>query len=616
MKLLTVYKTKTMIDPFEYIIKANIVFIILVVLYQLTLKNETTHYFKRFILLSIPIISLCSPFIQIRMNKEHVSTQLVELISNTQLVSQSEAISQTSNSVSQLIAKGSILGSILLSVLVLLGFARLAYIISTSRKEELNIGTLCDSNRVQSPFSFIQYIVLNKKSFSTDELHTVIAHEQSHIRGKHFVDIIISNLMILFFWWNPISWIYRVFVVENLEYIVDQKVIELGIDKKAYQFSILKFGIHETYPVFANHFAHSLIKKRISMMNKKLSKPRVMFRSIIAVPLFFACCIAFGQVTIQDNSNQVNNQSSFIDSQNKNSNEELTLIADEMTYEDVSNEKYLSVSQSKQVEKQYKTSLEVKQDTSKLELPSDEQTEYYVNGKRSNKQEVSKLNPDQIQSVDVIKEGENGKSRVEVTLNNVVQYYVDGKKMNAEYVKQIDQGEIKAVDIKKNVQNGMDEVYVTLKRPVKIFYGDEEVSDEHFRKMMNDKQVGELFVQKNPEEEFNRIIIKPNDAPVKNQYFVNDERISEKQFKATYQSFDFFKSQRIRVIHNGTVLNYHLFWTTKAKWENRKSRKYYEEKFGIKLPPPPPPPPPASARPESPPPPPPPPPTPPTPLAS
>ena len=62
----------------------------------------------------------------------------------------------------------------------------------------------------------------------------IIIHERIHIEQKHSIDVLISKLLCLFLWINPITWLYRKAILENLEFIADNQTAV--ITNKAYQY--------------------------------------------------------------------------------------------------------------------------------------------------------------------------------------------------------------------------------------------------------------------------------------------------------------------------------------------------------------------------------------------
>ena len=57
------------------------------------------------------------------------------------------------------------------------------------------------------PFSFFNHVIINIKAYSKEELSHIIAHEKVHIQERHWVDLLIIELLTVVFWMNPIVWL-------------------------------------------------------------------------------------------------------------------------------------------------------------------------------------------------------------------------------------------------------------------------------------------------------------------------------------------------------------------------------------------------------------------------
>lgn len=135
------------------------------------------------------------------------------------------------------------------------------------------------------PFSFWRTIYLNVKQHEQAELDDIFEHEFIHVEELHTIDIILSEMLVIFCWFNPASWLLRHAVRENLEFITDRRVLQSGADKKAYQYSLLKIGYSVQSPELAAHFNLKNIKNRIMMMNKRKSSGLHVSKYLIAVPV-------------------------------------------------------------------------------------------------------------------------------------------------------------------------------------------------------------------------------------------------------------------------------------------------------------------------------------------
>ena len=81
-------------------------------------------------------------------------------------------------------------------------------------------------DQYENPFSFFKYIVINPTLFSKEEFVHILTHERIHAKQWHSLDVLISKVFCAFFWINPISWLYRKAMLQNLEFIADNQSLE------------------------------------------------------------------------------------------------------------------------------------------------------------------------------------------------------------------------------------------------------------------------------------------------------------------------------------------------------------------------------------------------------
>ncbi|WGK63720.1 M56 family metallopeptidase [Croceiramulus getboli] len=142
----------------------------------------------------------------------------------------------------------------------------------------------------QTPFSFFYYIFYNPRLHSESDLNMMLQHERVHAREGHTVDVLLMQVVLAIQWFNPLAWTYRKALEQNLEFIADAKAIARVDSAKAYQHTLLKTSTVSLTPALTTNFYHSLIKKRIVMLNKQSSKPQKLWRLGILLPvlgLFF-----------------------------------------------------------------------------------------------------------------------------------------------------------------------------------------------------------------------------------------------------------------------------------------------------------------------------------------
>ncbi|MFB9109888.1 M56 family metallopeptidase [Flavobacterium gyeonganense] len=149
-----------------------------------------------------------------------------------------------------------------------------------------------------APFSYFDYIVYNSSMYTEAELENIIEHEKVHSDQNHTIDVLVSRVFCVLFWFNPVIWLYKKAILQNLEFIADNEAAKKISDKKAYQYTLLKITTHESCVAITNHFYQSLIKKRIVMLNKNQSKKRNSWKYYAILPALVAFVFLFQIKTI------------------------------------------------------------------------------------------------------------------------------------------------------------------------------------------------------------------------------------------------------------------------------------------------------------------------------
>ena len=168
-------------------------------------------------------------------------------------------------------------------------------------------------NKVIIPFSFGNAVFINRRQHSEEELKEIIRHEFVHVRQNHTVDIVWAELLCILNWYNPFAWLLKKSIRQNLEFIADNKVIENGINKKEYQYLLLKV-IGNSQFCIATQFNFSSLKKRIAMMNKTKSAKLQVGRFLFLFPVLAIILLAF--------------RKSFTDSPNTKTNSPVPVFTD------------------------------------------------------------------------------------------------------------------------------------------------------------------------------------------------------------------------------------------------------------------------------------------------
>jgi hypothetical protein len=152
------------------------------------------------------------------------------------------------------------------------------------------------------PFSFFPYVVIPKKTFERGDYLEILEHETAHIKQGHTFDLLISELLIAFLWFNPFMWLIKRSIILNHEYLADNFSLKSSCSVKEYQYKLLNIPTRLMNVPLAHNFS-SLIKNRIVMINKKPTQNYAALKSIIILPVV---AILFVMFSFKPESGQTN----------------------------------------------------------------------------------------------------------------------------------------------------------------------------------------------------------------------------------------------------------------------------------------------------------------------
>lgn len=287
---------------FTYILKVNTLILLFYLVYQVALSRETFYKYSRVFLLSGLFVSLLLPFVTFtKIEYYEVKEVLSNSIENNML-----QMAPVSNEIVQepILTHQEILflvyGIICFGFLIktVFDFFKLFKIIKVSNFEKKDKLVYINTNLVQTPFSFFNYIVFNEELINPVELQNIIKHEEAHSKQKHSFDTLLAQFFIILFWFNPIVWLYRKSIVQNLEFLADSFAIQQVTDRTLYQKTMLKITTQSSNISIINTFNQSSIKKRIIMLNTNQSNRKNIWKFGIILPFVTAFMLLFQVETI------------------------------------------------------------------------------------------------------------------------------------------------------------------------------------------------------------------------------------------------------------------------------------------------------------------------------
>ena len=284
-----------------YLIKANVVLVVLFGFYQLISAGDTFFKWRRLSLLTIYMLSLLLPTIDLSqlVNETaplgNILPRMAYNLPEVMVKPARDAFDWQRLAVwLYAVVALALLLRVLWQVVVVCRLAQ------RSERATLHGTAVCLLTGDYSPFSFFRWIFVNPVNKSPSQVKQILTHEQTHVAQWHSVDALLSQLFVAAFWFNPAAWLMRLQVRNNLEYLADRSVISGGTDKKAYQYHLLAVAYRTNVATITNNFNVLPLKRRIMMMNKQASNPLARFKYLLLVPLAIAL-LAMNNTTIRAN---------------------------------------------------------------------------------------------------------------------------------------------------------------------------------------------------------------------------------------------------------------------------------------------------------------------------
>ncbi|MGY4538875.1 hypothetical protein ACVW0P_003298 [Mucilaginibacter sp. UYNi724] len=309
-----------------YVLHVALLISVCLLFYKLLLQNETFHHLNRWVLLACLVLTFILPLMRVpqqwafrKAPEAIVNTPTpvktgLEVIKPTQTYEQEKtpqetvaanpvtekSFIETAASFTPQLLKWALwlywcgvaaFGlNLLLQVIVLM---RQAYKSQAIQNGQYRIVEL-DTDK--APCSFGNYIFINPAKYDWETYSQILLHEKIHVKQGHSIDLLLSELMLVFQWFNPFAWLYRKELENNLEFLTDSDVLNNNeVEREMYQMSLLKVSVPNLSLRITTNYNQSLLKKRIVMMNAKRSNIHTTWKYFFLLPLMAFLMCAFNE---------------------------------------------------------------------------------------------------------------------------------------------------------------------------------------------------------------------------------------------------------------------------------------------------------------------------------
>lgn len=378
-----------------YIAKTGICLGIFLVIYSLFLRPTTFFRFNRIFLLSGFVASLVIP--AIKYTYEVIIP--VSVVQNIETASETVPVTPTAGiNIWIVLSSLYLVGTLVLTGRNMYAYTKLRKLVKSGVKYNNKGFKLVENNNINSPFTVLNYILMNTSNLSQIEKDLILRHEITHVSQKHWVDLLCSECMLVLQWFNPLAWVYVKLLKENHEFLADKAVIDSGVSPALYQAVLINQKFQGPVFSFSNSFNYSKPLNRLSMIKKAKSSPwrRAMVLAIIPIFGLFLWASSEPRYVFSQPDIQVVPDDSIV-------------VVGYGSTGNVSTDSLIKT--KKIIIKKKKDSISSDKSNTKIEIKGvytmtagDTDPIVFIDGKKSDKVKMETINPADVESVSVLKD--------------------------------------------------------------------------------------------------------------------------------------------------------------------------------------------------------------------
>lgn len=289
-----------------YLLESSICLAAFHLFYLIVLRQQPSHQYNRFYLLSTLLLSFVLPLLEIPIVVDGSVASVAGGYQNYILLDPALLSTDEGNTGTQswLTWPRVLVGLYFMGVLVSLGAVlRQAYqLLSVVRqgKIEQHPGyKMVYTHGLLPSSSFFKYLFWDDtQALSPKEAGQIIAHERAHIAEGHSYDVVCINLLKIIFWFQPLVYLYERTLTDVHEFTADAQAIQ-NHNPGSYARLLTRSLFAGIQPSLVNHFYKSRTLKRIKMMHTKNEKLSI-YRYLLALPLLATAFFTFSCQTEEE----------------------------------------------------------------------------------------------------------------------------------------------------------------------------------------------------------------------------------------------------------------------------------------------------------------------------
>ncbi|WP_051286247.1 M56 family metallopeptidase [Salinimicrobium terrae] len=294
----------------HYILQIIAFQLVFLLVYELLLKKETFFIYNRVYLLITPVLAMILPLLKLEFLQQAIPPENMIVLPEIFLGENSSAVTgqESKGSASAAATLNWWLLAYCAGFLFSLGvffnkFRILKQLFSHKPLVSNHEMKIVEVPQSQIACTFYNTVFLGAQ-LSEKEREQILSHELVHVRQKHTLDLLFFEILRIVLWFNPLVYIYQNRISTLHEFLADAGVVK-NVKKQVYFQQLLNSAFNTEDISFINQFFnHSIIKKRIVMLQKNKSGSVSKFKFLIILPLmlgmltYASCSSTKGQTPI------------------------------------------------------------------------------------------------------------------------------------------------------------------------------------------------------------------------------------------------------------------------------------------------------------------------------
>ncbi|MDP2338557.1 MAG: M56 family metallopeptidase, partial [Bacteroidota bacterium] len=272
-----------------YLFKSSVWLTGFALVYYIFLRNERFFTLNRVYLVSGILVSILFPLFTWHY------TVLLPVIPTSEVVEpqvQGMVVAEESFSMQNILLLFYLSGVIYLIFRIFRQTLPVFRIIRKSETHQYPTAKLIRTAEYPASFSFFSFVFVNP-SISDTETNEIVNHELEHIRQRHWIDLLLFEILRTMQWFNPAIWLYGRLIRQNHEYLADERALQRSSNPAIYRAALLNQLFGGPVISLANSFNYSLNKKRFNMMKQTISSPIRKLKLLLVLPLIAGVFYAF-----------------------------------------------------------------------------------------------------------------------------------------------------------------------------------------------------------------------------------------------------------------------------------------------------------------------------------